>query len=259
MWGHGEQIDIHMGGCDLIFPHHQNEIAQTEGFTGKTFSTYWMHTGHLLVDNKKMAKSAGNFYKLKDIEEKYPEKKAVLFRAFRLMCLQNRYRENFNFTFERLESALITIGNVDNFFKRLKSYNPHLHGKFRRDFRDYLQTAMQGFVADLENDIDTVHAITHIFDLVNEVNRHIDSQQLSDSEKNSTIDILKSWDAVCGIIDWSLLEKEKIPADILELAEARNKAKQAKNFMEADEIRKKIDGLGYKVMDSKDGAVIEKK
>jgi cysteinyl-tRNA synthetase len=218
-----------------------------------------MHTGHLLVDNKKMAKSAGNFYTLKDIEEKNPGKQALLPRGFRLMCVQNRYRENFNFTFERLESAMITIGNIDNFIKRLKACHPHLHGKFRRDFRDYLQTAMQGFVVDIENDIDTVHAITHIFDLINEVNRAIDEQKLSDSEKNATIDILKSWDSVFGIIDWSIFEEEKIPEEILQLVEARTNAKQAKNFMEADEIRKKIDELGYKVMDSKDGAVIEKK
>jgi cysteinyl-tRNA synthetase len=200
-----------------------------------------MHTGHLLVENKKMAKSAGNFYTLKDIEKKYPEKEALLYRAFRLMCLQNRYRENFNFTFERLESAMITIGNIDNFLKRIKSYNPHLHGKFRRDFRDYLQTAMQGFVSDVENDIDTVHAITHIFNLISEVNKAIDEKKLSDSEKNATIDILKSWDSVSDIIDWSILEDAQIPENILKLAEARTAAKQAKNFQEADEIRKKIE------------------
>lgn len=259
MWGHGEQIDIHMGGCDLIFPHHQNEIAQTEGVTGKTFSNYWMHTGHLLVDNKKMSKSAWNFYKLKDIEEKFPWKESLLFRGFRLMCLQNRYRENFNFTFERLESAMITIGNIDNFLKRLKSYNPHLHGKFRRDFRDYLQQSMQSFVSAIEDDIDTVHAVTYVFDLISEIHKAIDEKKLSDSEKNATIDILKSWDNVFGIIDWSLLEEEKIPEEILQLVEARTNAKQEKKFEEADEIRRKIDALGYKVMDSKDGVVIEKK
>lgn len=259
MWGHGEQIDIHMGGCDLIFPHHQNEIAQTEGVTGKTFSNYWMHTGHLLVDNKKMAKSAGNFYTFKEVEEKYPGKETLVSRGFRLMCVQNRYRENFNFTFERLESAIVTIGNIDNFIKRLKAYNPHLHGKFRRDFRDYLQQSMQSFVSSLEDDIDTVHAVTCVFDLISEINRAIDEKKLSDSEKNATIDILKSWDTAFGIIDWAFLEAEKIPADILELVEARTQAKQAKNFTEADEIRKKIDELGYKVMDSADGAVIEKK
>jgi cysteinyl-tRNA synthetase len=218
-----------------------------------------MHTGHLLVDNKKMSKSAGNFYKLKDLEEKYPDKKNLLFRAFRLMCLQNRYRENFNFTYERLESAMVTITNIDNFLKRLKFYNPHLHGKFRRDFRDYLQLAMQNFVAAIEDDIDTVHAITYIFDLMNEVNRGIDEQKLSDSEKNATIDILKSWDTICGIIDWSLLEDEKIPEAILQLAQERTQAKQEKNFQKADEIRQKIDEAGYKIIDGKDGAALEKK
>ena len=91
-----------MGGVDLIFPHHQNEIAQTEAVTGKIFSTYWMHTGHLLVDGKKMSKSLGNVYRLQDIENKFPNKKTLVYRAFRMMCLQNRYRENFNFTFDRM-------------------------------------------------------------------------------------------------------------------------------------------------------------
>lgn len=258
MWGHGEQIDIHMGGCDLIFPHHQNEIAQTEWVTGKTFSQYWIHTGHLLVDNKKMAKSAGNFYKLRDIEEKYPHEKAIVFRAFRLMCLQNRYRENFNFTFERLESAMNTIRWLDNFIKRLKWYTPKLHNKFRRDFRDYLQSAMQNFVSDIENDIDTVHAVTHIFDCIGEVNRAIDGELLSDSEQHAVIDILKSWDAICGMIDWSLMTQDSIPEEILILAQERIQAKQAKNFSEADNIRSQIEAKGYKLTDSKDGIIIEK-
>ena len=106
----GAQIDIHMGGCDLIFPHHQNEIAQTEAYTGKKFANYWLHGGHLLVDNKKMSKSAGNFYTLRDIFEKNSDISEVLIaRGFRLMALQNQYRENFNFTFERLGAAINTI------------------------------------------------------------------------------------------------------------------------------------------------------
>lgn len=106
----GAQIDIHMGGIDNLFPHHQNEVAQTEAFTGKQFSKYWMHGGHLLVDNKKMAKSAGNFYTLRDIIEKNKDiPEATIAKAFRLMALQNQYRENFNFTFERLGAAVNTI------------------------------------------------------------------------------------------------------------------------------------------------------
>lgn len=99
-----------MGGIDNLFPHHQNEVAQTEAFTGKEFSKYWMHGGHLLVDNKKMAKSAGNFYTLRDIVEKAkPVDEVTICRGFRLMALQNQYRENFNFTFERLTAAINTI------------------------------------------------------------------------------------------------------------------------------------------------------
>jgi cysteinyl-tRNA synthetase len=109
-----------MGGIDLIFPHHQNEIAQTEAFTGKQFSKYWLHGGHLLVDNKKMSKSANNFYTLRDIIKVYTNKKdqkeahggsgvEIIYRGFRLMALQNQYRENFNFTFDRLTAAINTI------------------------------------------------------------------------------------------------------------------------------------------------------
>jgi cysteinyl-tRNA synthetase len=100
---------------------------------------------------------------------------------------------------------------------------------------------MQGFVADIENDIDTVHAVTHIFDCISEVNRAIDEQKLSDSEKNATIDILKSWDSVFGIIDWSLAEEQKIPETIQKLIEERTLAKQEKNFQRADEVRKEIE------------------
>lgn len=99
-----------MGGIDLVFPHHQNEIAQTEAFTGKQFAKYWLHGGHLLVDNKKMAKSANNFYTLREIIEKNSDASAQLnYRGFRIMGLQNQYRENFNFTFDRLNAAINTI------------------------------------------------------------------------------------------------------------------------------------------------------
>lgn len=170
-----------MGGCDLIFPHHQNEIAQTESVTGKTFSTYWMHTGHLLVDGKKMSKSAGNFYRMKDIEERFPDKKQLMYRAFRMMCLQNRYRENFNFTFERIEGAMTTVVGIDNFLKRLKTYTSK-NTKIRREFRTAIQDSMQRFVASLENDIDTVNALTEVFDLITVVNKDMDSGALGAKE-----------------------------------------------------------------------------
>ena len=121
-----------MGGCDLIFPHHQNEIAQTEAVTGKQFAKYWFHAGHLLVDNKKMAKSANNFYTLEDLE-KQSKNPARMYRAFRMMNLQNNYRQSFNFTFDRLDAAQNTVDRFDAFFRRLA----HYHGpdaSIRREF-----------------------------------------------------------------------------------------------------------------------------
>lgn len=258
LWGHGEQIDIHSGGIDLIFPHHQNEIAQTESVTGKTFSTYWMHTGHLLVDGKKMSKSLGSMYTLWDLENKFPEKKQLLYRAFRMMCLQNRYRENFNFTFERLEGAMATVTNFDNTLKRLKSYIPR-NTKVRREFRDVIQSSMQSFVEALENDIDTLTALTAIFEFITLVNRDIDDESLTTKEVSSVIDILKSWDMVMGVMNWSILEVSEIPESITALAEERIEAKKNKDFTRADEIRKEVESLGFIIIDNKEGFTIEKK
>lgn len=247
-----------MGGVDLIFPHHQNEIAQTESVTGKTFSTYWMHTGHLLVDGKKMSKSLGNMYTLGDLEKKFPEKKNLLYRAFRMMCLQNRYRENFNFTFDRLEGAMSTISSLDNTLKRIKSYTPR-NTKVRREFRDVIQESMGVFVEALENDIDTVNALAEVFEFVTRVNRDIDDLSLTTKEVSSVIEILKSWDMVMGVMDWNLLNEAVIPAEITTLAEERMEAKKNKDFARADSIRKQIEDAGYTLIDTKEGFTLEKK
>lgn len=187
-----------------------------------------------------MSKSAGNFYRLKDLEERYADKKALFYRAFRMMCLQNRYRENFNFTFDRVESALATVTSFDNTLKRLKSYIPK-NTKVRRDFRNILQASMQKFVEALENDIDTVIALTEVFELMKTINQDIDSVSLTTKEVSSVIEILKSWDMVMGIIDWSLLEDTIIPENITLLAQERIEAKKDKNYARADEIRKEIE------------------
>ena len=126
------------------------------------------------------------------------------------MCLQNRYRENFNFTFERLESAVSTITSLDNVLKRLKSYTPK-NTKVRREFRDMLQESMQKFVEALENDIDSVIALTAVFDFITTVNRDIDNNSLTEKELASTIEVLKSWDMVMGVMDWGILENSIIP------------------------------------------------
>ncbi len=265
----GEQIDIHMGGIDLVFPHHQNEIAQTEAYTGKTFSKYWMHGGHLLVDNKKMAKSSKNFYTLRDIidhEKDMPE--ALVCRGFRLMSLQNQYRENFNFTFDRLSAAMNTIRGFDEMMKRLGRYLTSLpegdetrnaHGKMKfhdisREFRDNQQYFMQEFIEKIEDDFALPEVMTIIFELQSYINSGIDDALFSLEETKSLISLLESWNEVLAILDFSLLEQiEIIPKEIEALAVARAEAKITKNWSEADKIRDELADLGWKMIDEKEG------
>lgn len=264
----GEQIDIHMGGIDNLFPHHQNEVAQTEAFTGKPFAKYWLHGGHLLVDNKKMAKSAGNFYTLRDIIEKFSDhNEATICRAMRLMNLQNRYRENFNFTDDRFKAAINTIHGIDEMMKRLGFYHSDAtentertaRGKLKfhditREFRDNIQGLMQDFVACLEDDFSTSEAMAVVFDLHSWINTGIDDAAFSVEEKKALISLMHSWDEVLGIYDFSLLEiVNTIPESIRKLAEARMLAKWLKHWEEADAIRDEITEAGYKMIDEKDG------
>ncbi len=257
-----------MGGIDNLFPHHQNEVAQTEAFTGKQFARYWMHGGHLLVDNKKMSKSAGNFFTLRDIVEKKSDTKPeLIYRGFRLMALQNQYRENFNFTFERLQAAINTITGLDEMLKRLSRYIDHFpagsdernaHGKLKyheisREFRDNQQAMMQSFIEKLEDDFDTVSAMTVVFEYQSYINSGIDGETFSLEEAKSLMDLLVSWNEVIGILDFSVMQKSEIPDTITTLALDRIEAKNAKNWGEADRIRDELTALGWKMIDEHGG------
>lgn len=252
----GEQIDIHMGGIDNLFPHHQNEVAQTEAFTGKEFSKYWMHGGHLLVDNKKMSKSAGNFYTLSDIVERMkPLDPEYIYRGFRMMALANQYRENFNFTFERLSAAINTIKGLDEMVKRLARYTEkspkssderNAHGKMKfheitREFRDNQQYFMQNFIEKIEDDFDTNSALTVLFEYQGYINSGIDEELFSYEEAKSLRDLLESWDSVLAIFDFSPFDSQaSIPEAITKLAEARILAKNLKDWTKADRLRDEI-------------------
>lgn len=256
----GEQVDIHMGGIDNIFPHHQNEIAQTEAATGKQFSKYWMHSGHLLVDNKKMAKSAGNFYTLRDIVAQVSdESPEMVYRGFRLMGLQTRYRENFNFTFDRLRASIQALRSFDETFRRLKRYDAK-SGKIWRDFRDQLQSYIQEYVRCIEDDIGTPEALAVVFDFLSFVNSKIDEGSLSLEEVNAIKDMFRSFDQVLGLFDFSILEDEvSAPEEVLALLVGRNAAKAAKDYALADSLRDQIIALGWRIVDMKDGkSVVER-
>lgn len=254
----GPEIDIHMGGIDNIFPHHENEIAQSEAYSGKKFSRYWMHSGHLLVDNKKMAKSAGNFYTLVDIVAKMPnEKPEMIYRGFRLMTLQTRYRESFNFTFDRLTAAIQTVKGFDEVLKRLKYYEAPSK-KPSRDFREMMQQYIQAYIEKLEDDIGTPEALAIVFDCFGYINSGIDNQLFSLEEKNAILDLLHSFDAVLGLFDFSLLEEVEIPEEVQTLLRERNEAKAQKDYPLADGLRDQIVSMGYKIVDDKAGSRVEK-
>lgn len=259
------QIDIHMWWVDNIFPHHQNEIAQTESYTGKTFSKYWIHGWHITVDGKKMAKSANNFYTLKDLEEKFLNgrgvSQSILYRAIRLSFMNAKYRESVDFSFEKLEQNFNTIKKIDEAIKKLDRVIKSgilKDAKFRRDFREELQDFIWEYCEKLQDDFNMPEALSVFFSFITFSNTQIDSSELSIWEANALFDMFKTFDSVLSILDFEILKVDEIPTEILEKLEARNTAKKAKDFALADSLRDELLEIWYKIIDERSGSRIEK-
>lgn len=261
---HGPQIDIHMGGCDLVFPHHQNEIAQTESCTRKEFAKYWLHSGHLTVDGKKMAKSAGNFYTLDDLEKKYSHVNPKdLFRAVRLSFLNGKYSESVDFSFQKIEANLNTIKKIDETLKTLsRSINAGEKDVFgiSRNFRDEMQIIVSEYMAKIEDDFNMPEAIAEFHSFIKFVNTWIADKTFSLEEEMALMDMFETFNDVLAIVDFEIIEAddEEIPADVEEKFEQRNQAKADKDFQKADELRDELLELGYKIVDSREGSYVEK-
>ena len=259
----GQQIDIHMWWVDLIFPHHQNEIAQSEACTRKEFTKYWLHSWHLMVDGKKMAKSAGNFYTLRDIEEKFSDTNSeVLYRAIRLWFMNAKYSSGIDFSFDKLESNIQAIHSIDEFIKNLNReiniWNSQLTW-ISRDFRDFTQEIMQDYIIHLEDDFNIPEALAVFHHVMKFVNTAMREKQLSHEELSSIIDLLKSFNEVLWIIDFDInTDENNIPEDILEKFEKRNQAKSQKDFALADSLRDDLLKLWYKIVDDRNGSRLEK-
>ncbi|MCH2189047.1 cysteine--tRNA ligase [Candidatus Gracilibacteria bacterium] len=258
----GQQIDIHMGGIDNLFPHHQNEVAQTESCTKKEFSKYWLHAGHLTVDGKKMAKSANNFYTLNDIAEKYTHTDSgLLFRAVRLVLMNGKYKDSVDFTFEKLDHAITTIKKIDDTTKRLKRYMAETEFEaegIRREFSDTLQEYIQGYIEKLEDDFNIPEALSVFFQFQSVIHTQLDSLELSLEESQACLDLLSTFHQVLGIVDTNISAQDAIPADIQDLFEQRMQAKAEKDFETSDRVRDELSEKGYKIVDEKSGSRIEK-
>lgn len=238
----GNHFDVHTGGVDLIFPHHENEIAQSEGANGEKFVNFWLHNEHLLVEGRKMAKSFGNYYTLRDILSKGYNPMAI-----RYLLLATYYRQQLNFTFEGLDAARNALHRLYDFIDRLKSIKSH---KSHPEVAEILQEAQKGFEEELDDDLNVSGALGKIFDLVKEVNRFMDEGDFSSDDAERTLALMQKFDSVLGILK---REEYWLNAKIEKLIQERNQARKEKRWQDADAIRKQIEFLGIFLEDTPTG------
>lgn len=246
----GETMDIHAGGEDHIFPHHENEIAQSEGATGKPFSNFWIHTRFLLVDGKKMSKSKGNFYVLKDVLEK-----GYLPMHFRLFSLSGHYRTQVNFTWKALGQARTNYQNISDWLMNIQSVVEKPLQVVDKKV-DFTYIFKKRFEDAMDDDLNTPLALAVIYELITETNKLIAENKLS---SKTAKDILKFWEKINGVFGLTFEKSEIIPAEIIDLAEERKIARENKDFGKSDKLRDKILDFGYVVEDLKENNYLVKK
>jgi cysteinyl-tRNA synthetase len=255
----GETLDIHAGGIDLAFPHHENEIAQSEGATGKPFVRYWLHAEHLLVEGEKMSKSLGNFFTLRDLFAKGYKPSALRFALASVP-----YRKQLNFTFDGLQQATSSVERLRNFADRLKQ------GRFpagnQRGMAARIAKAGEEFDAGLSDDLNTARALAAVFDLVREANIAMDKGEFHQGDVAAVQEFLATFDKVFAVLEDNDGEKLQrlgygLPtsgpndAEIDKLVAERNAAKKKRDFTTADRIRKELADRGIMIEDAKDGIV----
>ena len=249
----GNTLDIHCGGQDLIFPHHENEIAQSEAATGSPLANYWMHNGYINVDNQKMSKSLGNFFTAREVAEKYG------YEVVRYMMVQAHYRSPINYCVELLESCKASLerlyncrNTLDNAIAVAKS------GPVSSESADLFERRRQQFITAMDDDLNTADAITAVFELVRDLSTMSADSSTSKEQLEAGAAVFDELTGVLGLL-YNRNKEEEIPAEILELAEQRKAARKEKNFALADELRDKIASLGYIIEETRQGTKIRKK
>jgi len=254
----GETFDLHTGGIDNLFPHHENEIAQAEAATGKPFVKTWMHCAHLKVNGEKMSKSAGNFFTLRDLIEK-----GYTGREIRYVLINAHYRTGLNFAFSALEDARKSLARIDACVEQLggcKVEKPE--GCGADNAPEWARKCLEDFAAAVNDDLNIPSAFAALFDLVRQTNAHIEEIKQSNNQtiKQSVLSVFRRMDEVLGVIFFGNEKKAaEIPAEIQALLDARAEARKAKNWAESDRLRDEIAAAGWAVKDSKEGQTCTRK
>ena len=241
----GEQIDIHGGGTDLRFPHHENEIAQSEAATGLPFVGHWFHVEHLLVDGQKMSKSLGNMHTVRDVEAR-----GFTGRELRYALLSGaNYAKNLNFTWQGMEDAKTALARIDEWRKRVKAKV----AEGVASTEDPIYTAAQKFAEDVDaalgDNLNINAALGHLFEFIRHTNAGLDKAQITSNEARALDVAWAGLDSVLGLGEATV----NVPAEVQALADQRAAARKAKDFAKSDELRKAIDALGWKVKDTPKG------
>ncbi len=244
----GESFDIHTGGQDNIFPHHEDEIAQSEAATGRPLARFWLHCAHLVVEGQKMSKTLGNFYTLRDVLER-----GWTGRETRYVLLATHYRQNLNFTFESLGAARSALERLDGFRERLEEV---AGGAAAGAPPAWAAEAQKAFHDALADDLNISGALAALFDLVRDGHRAMDAGRLAPPEAGAVLAMLREWDRVLAVLT---PETDGPPTEVVDMARLREEARRARNWGEADRLRAGIAALGWEVQDTPGGPKLRRK
>jgi cysteinyl-tRNA synthetase len=240
----GETFDLHVGGIDLVFPHHENEIAQSEGATGKQFVRYWMHFEHLKVEGETMSKSKGNYYTFRDIAAKGYSPAAI-----RYFLLSVPYNKQLNFTFDALAGAEKTVESLRDFRSRLSEARTEPGSN--EPLREAAGQALTDFEAGMDDDLNTSVALAALHNLTREVNTALARKQLREENKRELLELLGRFDTVLNIFGEE--QREMLDTEVQSLIDERQEARRRRDFARGDEIRYELAGRGIILEDTKDG------
>jgi cysteinyl-tRNA synthetase len=244
----GESFDIHTGGVDNIFPHHEDEIAQSEAATGKPYSKYWMHCGYLVVDGRKMSKSLGNFYTLREILEM-----GYTGREVRYELLSSHYRQSLNFAFKSLDANRAALKRLDEFYATIMEAVGSETGTGK--LPEWATGTRAKFAEAMDDDMNISGAMAAIFDTVHAGNKAMADAPLAGGQALAVVELWKELDAVLGLL---IPQEEEISAEVRELLEARTVARAEKDWAESDRIRDRLAELGWTVKDTPEGPKLRK-